>query len=252
MTEHIYTIPLMDAFKAGDECPLCHVERQLEEKALRFTLGASYMEGDTRAATDALGFCRHHYKAMYNYGNRLGNALILSTRLQALQQDFRKACEAYVPEKASVFGKFRKTDTKSTNTVSRWIQNQEKHCYICDQISRTFEDYMETFFSLYQSDPGFENMVKESKGFCLHHFDMVMEAADTALPQKQREAFAKLVFPLMERELKRIEAEVQWFIDKYDYRNIDADWKNSKDAIARGMQKIAGGYPKEGPIQGDK
>ena len=31
--------------------------------------------------------------------------------------------------------------------------------------------------------------------------------------------------------------DVAWFIEKYDYKNKDADWKNSKDAIQRGMQK---------------
>lgn len=30
MKEKLYTIPLMDAFKAEDECPFCFVERQLE------------------------------------------------------------------------------------------------------------------------------------------------------------------------------------------------------------------------------
>ena len=36
---------------------------------------------------------------------------------------------------------------------------------------------------------------------------------------------------------------VNWMIEKFDYRNKDADWKNSKDAIQRGMQKLKGGYP---------
>ena len=46
MKEKLYTIPLMDAFKAEDECPFCFVERQLEQHAMDFVLGAgaSYME----------------------------------------------------------------------------------------------------------------------------------------------------------------------------------------------------------------
>ena len=43
--------------------------------------------------------------------------------------------------------------------------------------------------------------------------------------------------------MKRLEDDISWFVDKYDYRNRDADWKTSKDAIQRGMQKLAGGYP---------
>ena len=64
MKESIHTIPLMDAFKAEDECPFCYLEREAEQHAISFALGsgASYMEDDVRAETDAMGFCRHHYK----------------------------------------------------------------------------------------------------------------------------------------------------------------------------------------------
>ena len=84
MKEKLYTIPLMDAFKAEDECPFCFVERQLEQHAMDFVLGAgaSYMEDDVRAETDKMGFCRTHYKKMYDYGNRLGAGLILKTHFQ--------------------------------------------------------------------------------------------------------------------------------------------------------------------------
>ena len=37
--------------------------------------------------------------------------------------------------------------------------------------------------------------------------------------------------------------DVDWMIEKFDYQNADKDWKNSKDAIQRGMQKLKGGYP---------
>ena len=31
MKETIYTIPVMDAFNADDECPFCYIERKLEQ-----------------------------------------------------------------------------------------------------------------------------------------------------------------------------------------------------------------------------
>lgn len=43
MKEKLYTIPLMDAFKAEDECPFCFVERQLEQHAMDFVLGAGHL-----------------------------------------------------------------------------------------------------------------------------------------------------------------------------------------------------------------
>ena len=64
MKEKIYTIPLMDAFKAEDECPFCFIERNLEQHAMDFVLGsgASYMEDDVRAETDEMGFAERTTK----------------------------------------------------------------------------------------------------------------------------------------------------------------------------------------------
>ena len=53
------------------------------------------------------------------------------------------------------------------------------------------------------------------------------------------------MFSLMKNNLERIYEDVSWLIEKFDYRNKDADWKNSKDAVARGMQKLRGSYPGE-------
>ena len=43
----------------------------------------------------------------------------------------------------------------------------------------------------------------------------------------------------MEQNLHRLEEDISWLIDKFDYRNKDADWKTSKDALQRGMQNLA-------------
>jgi len=48
---------------------------------------------------------------------------------------------------------------------------------------------------------------------------------------------------MMEENMKRLQEEVTWFVDKNDYRNKDKDWGNSQDSIQRCMQKCAGGYP---------
>ena len=34
--------------------------------------------------------------------------------------------------------------------------------------------------------------------------------------------------------------DVEWFTLKYDYRNHQADWKNSKDALPRAIRKLGG------------
>ena len=74
MKEKLYMIPLNDAVNADDECPFCHIERQIEQDLMDFVLGSgsSYMESDVRDMTDRAGFCRTHFRKMFQYGNTLG------------------------------------------------------------------------------------------------------------------------------------------------------------------------------------
>ena len=37
--------------------------------------------------------------------------------------------------------------------------------------------------------------------------------------------------------LKRVDADLDWFIDKFDYRYKNEPWKNSKDAVERTITK---------------
>ena len=45
--------------------------------------------------------------------------------------------------------------------------------------------------------------------------------------------------------MKRINGEIEWFINKFDYKYKDEPWKNSKDSIARAMIKLRGILPEE-------
>ena len=43
MKEKLYTIEVMDALKAADECPCCYLERKMEQDTIALVLGDSYM-----------------------------------------------------------------------------------------------------------------------------------------------------------------------------------------------------------------
>ena len=109
MKEKLYNIPMNDAVNAQDECPFCYIERDLEQNALDFVLGSSssYMESDIREQTDAAGFCRKHFKLMFDYGNALGNALILKTHYAKIRKELEEQKKSFAPQKKSLFQKIR-------------------------------------------------------------------------------------------------------------------------------------------------
>lgn len=242
MKEQLHTIPVNEAFESGDECPFCWLERKAEQSALRYVAGpgASYMEPEVRLETDRTGFCRTHMQKLYDYGNALGAALMLQTHYAGLLEKFHEEKETFQePPKKSLFA--RKKPVEAEPFWQR-LQAQTDSCYICEKIDYNMERYYLTFFTLLK-EPEFRAKVEESKGFCLRHFGKLLALAEDQLPNAQREWFYGTVFSLMEEHLARVKEDLDWMIAKYDYRNAGADWKNSRDALQRAMQKLEGIHP---------
>lgn len=255
MKEKLYTLPLTDAFRADDECPFCYIERQLEQHAIDFTLGpgASYMEDDVRAETDKAGFCKEHYRQMFVYGNRIGSALIMETHLRSLSSELKKETRNFSSKaKSGIMGRFRKSSetAESGSNVSKWVHMRTRSCYICDQIRNNYDRYLATFYHLFKkNDPEFMELLKKGKGFCLPHFGDLIDGAENALNDKEQSLLREILFPQMTENLDRIIDEVDWFQKKFDYQFKDADWKNSRDAVQRAMQKAGSGYPADAPYE---
>ena len=249
MKEQIDTIPLNDAFDSGDECPFCYLERLAEQSTINYVIGpgASYMEPEVREVTAVAGFCREHTKKLYDFGNTLGNALILQSRLEILLDQFHQAAQDYqMPDKRTLLNKNKVTQTADFGGYYA----TERDCFICNRIEYHMQRYYATFFAMLK-DPAFRQKVSDSKGFCMRHFAQVMERAPKELPNAQREWFYPEMLRVMEENLQRIKGDLDWLIAKYDYRNAGADWKNSKDALPRAMEKLQGLHPSDPPFKKD-
>ena len=254
MKERIDSIPINDAMENAGECPLCFIEKRVEDHALDYVLGSgsSYMEYDTREMTDKAGFCRAHFKKMYDYGNTLGNAWILSTHYDQIIREMTKEFKDFKPGKGKPAIAFGKKKSETDNSIVNWINERNKSCFICENVEQSFADYIRVFFGMYKKDPEFREKINNSQGFCLSHFGVLCEAADNSLNETQLKEFYDNMMPLMLENMGRIKEDISWLIEKYKYENVNADWKNSKDANQRGMQKLKGGYHHLPPHQAKK
>ena len=250
MKETIYTIPVNEAFDAGDECPFCQLERAVEQRTIRYTLGpgASYMEPEVRLATDREGFCGAHFKKMYDYGNALGSALMMQTYFVRLFEEMTREMDHFqIPGKR---GLFSKKGNGEEHALVQWARKKQDSCFICNKIAYNMDRYYDTFFMLLK-DAEFRTKVENSKGFCMRHFLAVMEQAADQVPNGQIQWFYPTVFWLMKENMARVKGDLDWFIEKFDYRNASADWKNSRDAVSRTMQKLQGIYPADPPYKSE-
>ena len=228
MKEQLYTIPVNDAFAVDCECPVCSMYDSLEKDAIEFTMGPSYMEDDIRMETNKIGFCTHHVKQLYKHQNRLGLALILHTHMQRTNRDLEDLLSSDKPVKKGLFAK----KTENASPVTEYIENLNHSCYICNRIDRIFASY-----HCYEHDEEFRRKFAASKGFCTKHFGMLYEGAPSSLSGKRLPEFIKTLNEVYLTNMKRVTDDLEWFTDKFDYRNEDKPWKNSKDALPRSMNK---------------
>ncbi|MBQ2320884.1 MAG: hypothetical protein II374_06030 [Lachnospiraceae bacterium] len=230
MKEQLYTIPVNDAFETDCECPLCLMHSQLEKDAIDFTLGPSYMEDDIRMETDKIGFCSHHMKQMYKNQNRLGVALMLHTHMKKTISTIEKMSKSSSPAKKSLFSK------KESSDIQKYTEDLSHSCFICNRIDGVFKRYIATIIHCYKHDSDFPAKFEKSKGFCTTHYGMLYDAAGS-LGSSDQQKFIEALNNIYLTNMKRVADDLEWFIDKFDYRNEDKPWKNSKDAIPRSIIK---------------
>ena len=117
MREHIYTIPVTEAFSdQKDHCPFCALAEKLERDELELILGASMMEPEIRRETNEHGFCSRHFRKMFGMKNRLGLALMLESHLESLKKEVKTG---------NIFSR-----DIAAKSVDR-IEKLSKTCYVC-------------------------------------------------------------------------------------------------------------------------
>lgn len=252
MKEKIYTIPVTEAFNEDCECPVCLLEKKLEDDCIDYYLGAALMEPDCRIETNKKGFCRRHFEMLYNrQENRLGLGLETDTHIKEQLESIRelgKAADAAVksmkPSKfvfSSLSGKLS-SKGQSTDSISakliELLKNMENSCTICDKLNNTMERYYDVIMYLWSSEDDFRKLFESKKGFCLVHTRRLAEASVKYLKPQENTIFTSLLLQQQIDNMDRIEKELDWFTKKFDYRFNDAPWENSKDALPRSIEKL--------------
>ena len=232
------TIPVLDAYKTGCECPLCKLRIASEDSYVDSMLGAAYMEPDCRVRTNEVGFCTRHFQLMYDRRNRLGLALMTHTHMQEVIASVKEILSADTPARGGLLATLR--GVRSEDGAPQRIRARMSGCVICEQLENAINRYAYTIAQLYGTNSEFKAMFDESKGFCLPHLALVLEMAEKTLSGETLRTFKEAVKAVELPNLKRIEGELEWFTLKFDYRNTDKPWGNSRDAVERAVNKLMG------------
>ena len=234
MPDHIHTIPVMEALREPKACAFCVMFEKLENDAIQFILGPAYMEDDVRMETNRVGFCKRHLEEMYNRQNRLGLGLMLHTYMQQMNKDISGIINGRTP--VSFFGKDK---SGTLEKLKNQLQKTHETCYVCRKVESTFARYIDTFFYIWGKGGEDKKLISSQKGYCLPHFIKILEASEK-LGRGKREKFLDEILPAQEQFFKEMENDIEWFTLKFDHRNSDEPWKNSKDALPRAIAMLGG------------
>jgi hypothetical protein len=204
----------------------------LQNNAIDFVMGPSYMEDDVRMETDKIGFCSKHIKLLYKNQNRLGLALILKTHMDKIIQDVAPLTKG----KQSQGGGLFKKNTDSSPIID-YMDKLNHSCYVCRKTSEMFALHLSSLLYLYKKEEEFREKFRKSKGMCNKHYGLLFAKGQQNLSGEIKEQFLTDLNYVYIENMKRVRDDVDWFIDKFDYRYVNEPWKNSKDAVPRAIIK---------------
>ena len=237
--EKIYMIPVNDAYSAECDCPVCSLRDKAETNELDYYLGPSLMEPDTRKITNKTGFCPDHLgKLNRREANRLGLGLMLHTHLKDVYEDISGDLKSAIPGKASLF-KGRSSDYKTKLIAAAdKIDKRVALCPICDKLNNSMTHYIEVITYMFSHDDEFKTKFAKAKSHCLPHTSLLLRAA-AKLSQNEAADFVEALYDNNRQYFVPLIDDVEWFTLKFDYRNNDKPWGNSKNSIQRAMRFLA-------------
>jgi hypothetical protein len=245
MKYQLETIPVCDAYEEEGECPLCILEEKAEKRYIDFFLGSSVMAPEMRVQVNKSGFCPHHLTLLFKGKNRLGLALMAQTHLHELIERLGPLQKRLL-NKAGLKGPGQKKDSpgpykkRMSNSFVNFIEARRTECLICDRMKTALKRYAFTLVYLWQKDDEFREIVKSSRGFCLHHLGLVIEMAEEILSRKKLGSWLQEVLPLQMKNLKRLEEAIYTFSRTFDHQSDAGNAEKEKDTLRKTLQKISG------------
>ena len=225
------TIPVWDGIQSQSECFICDLMQEAQADNLKFFLGSSVMNPETRVRVNSTGFCPEHTTMLVESGHPNSMAVLWETHLERTRERLEKTF------KEMESGRNLK---KTLIGLDAALEEREQGCLICQRMKDRLDRYCFTIPYLWGQDPQFRKAFEQSKGFCLHHTAHILRMSLEALDSKQQKGFAASLAQLQQQNLDRIAKDLVYMIEHYKSENVRKPWNGCEDAQVRAVYKEIG------------
>lgn len=221
MAYHIDTGLIKEKFKVDCECPLCEIQKVVEEQFLHEFLNDAVMEDNTRIKVGKLGFCARHFDMLFSRQNKLSVALQIGTRADKISQILTNV-----------------KSVKGAINQAKALDASAKTCAICEYTEESMVKYYKTIAQMFERERDFFKTLIGSKGFCLKHYAELLRYSKSA--GFASKSYVDVLSGVQIRNFERIKGELKEFCDKHDYRNALKPLGNAESALPRMREKFYG------------
>ena len=230
MNYQLEIIPVHDAWASDAVCPLCSLINAAEQRHVKYFLGNSVMNPETRVLVNKKGFCSRHFPMLREAGHAHHLGLIGHTHLAQLRKSLGPAIKSLKSASSA----------RNVTTFSTRIRQSVESCLICESLDRDIERYSCTAAILYGRETEFRELFEKSTGPCLPHAADLADIAVKVLNRKLQKEFLGALSDKLVSLMEKLEADILYFTQKFDAQNDNLPWDDKKNAHARVVQFLSG------------
>lgn len=221
MGYHIDTGLIIEKFNTDCECPLCQIQKIVEEQFLHEFLNDAVMEDNTRIKVRKTGFCAKHYDMLFARQNKLSLALQIDTRFEDLFSLLNPV-----------------NSSGGAKKVAKNIKKKSSTCAVCELVEDSMVKYYKTVAQMFAREKNFITTLLNTKGFCLHHYGELLTYSNSA--GWAQKPYLETLSQVEKKNFERLKGELKVFCDKHDYRNANQPLGNAETALNRTRIKLYG------------
>lgn len=213
-------IRIYESFEKKEKCALCRSIEEFENQILNSISTDLVMDLDFFPKFgDEYTFCDYHMSKMEDMRDKLGMAIMLK-KLIALE--IRKMENSQVENKTSKL--FMK-------------KSHDKKCFVCEKVNiKAMNSDISITLDLWKNKESFKENFRKQEYFCFKHNRLLINEAKNKFSKKEFQIFKEEITNVQMKYCKELENDLEWFINKFDYRYSDEPWYNSKDSIYRARE----------------